>query len=59
MRRPLKAYLAWSAAVLALAYVVPYAFLRGALNLYLFWALLTLAHYVVTAAYVKGVGGGD
>ncbi len=55
MRRALKAYLAWSAAVLASAYLVPYLLLvRGALQLYLFWGLLALAHYLVTAAYVRG-----
>lgn len=59
MRRALKAYLAWSAAVLALAYLVPYLLLRGALNLYLFWGLLTLAHYLVTSAYVRGVREGE
>lgn len=59
MRRALKAYLAWSAAVLALAYLVPYLLLRGALNLYLFWGLLTLAHYLVTSVYVREVREGE
>lgn len=54
MGRALKTYLAWSAAVLASAYLVPYMLLvRGALQLYLFWGLLTLAHYLVTTAYVR------
>ena len=53
--RALKAYLAWSAAVLASAYLVPYYIIRGgALSLYLFWSVLTLLHYLVTSAYVRG-----
>ncbi len=55
MRRALKTYLAWSAIVLASAYLVPYlSLVRGALQLYLFWGLLTLIHYLVTTAYVRG-----
>ncbi len=55
MGRALKTYLAWSAAVLASAYLVPYlSLVRGALQLYIFWGLLTLAHYLVTVAYVRG-----
>lgn len=55
MGRALRDYLAWSAAVLASAYLVPYlSIVRGALQLYLFWGLLALAHYVVTASYVRG-----
>jgi hypothetical protein len=51
----LKAYLTWSAIVLSLAYLVPYlSIVRGALNLYLFWGILTLIHYLVTVAYVRG-----
>ena len=55
MERALKAYLAWSAAVLLAAYAVPYAIIRGGgPQLYTFWTLLTLAHYLVTVSYIRG-----
>lgn len=51
-----KAYLAWSLLVLALSYLIPYSLLRNcrSLNLYLFWLLLTLVHFAVTLAYLRG-----
>ena len=50
------AYVLWSAAVLLLAYAIPYGFLarsRG-IELYVFWLLITALHIIVTYAYLRG-----
>lgn len=51
-----KAYLLWGLLVMALSYSIPYWLLRDcrSLNLYLFWLVLTLVHFAVTLAYLRG-----
>ncbi len=49
-------YLIWGFLVLALSYSVPYFLLKDcrSLILYAFWLVLTIIHFTISLAYLRG-----